>query len=306
MNTENDDPAPPPIDRAGLGARVADEMRQALAQPLAPALYLVATPIGNLWDVSLRTLAVLANADRLYCEDTRQSAKLLARYAMSRRLFTYHEHNAAGRRPEIMAALAAGQSVALISDAGTPLVSDPGYKLARAAVEAGHPVHAVPGPSAVLAALTVSGLPTDTFCFAGFLPPRSAQRTARLNELAATPATLIFFETGPRLADALADIAALWPSREVAVARELTKLHEEILRGPAADLAAAAAAREFKGEIVLLLAPPAVAAVDDDAIRAALTTALANHSLRDAVKSVAEGLGANRTRVYALAVAMRT
>jgi 16S rRNA (cytidine1402-2'-O)-methyltransferase len=190
-----------------------------------------------LGDVTLRALAVLAQADILYCEDTRHSRILLAHYGIARPTRPYHEHNAARERPHVLAQLAAGQSVALISDAGTPLICDPGFKLVRAAAEAGFPVTAIPGPSAPLAALVSAGLATDAFFFAGFLPSRCNARRTRLQELKSVPASLVFFEAPSRLADSLADLAAVLGEREGAVARELTKMHEELRRGSLAELA---------------------------------------------------------------------
>ena len=209
--------------QVGVAERVEAALRELRAQPLPAGLYVVATPIGNLGDVTLRALAVLAEADVIYCEDTRHSRILLAHYAMARPTRPYHEHNAARERPHVLAELAAGKSVVLISDAGTPLICDPGYKLVRAAVAAGFPVTALPGPSAALAALASAGLATDAFLFAGFLPPRRNARRARLKQLDAVPASLIFFEAPSRLADSLGDIAAVLGDREAAVARELTK-----------------------------------------------------------------------------------
>jgi 16S rRNA (cytidine1402-2'-O)-methyltransferase len=206
------------------------------AKPLAPGLHVVATPIGNLGDVSLRALQTLAGADVIACEDTRVTRVLTARYGIATRLFPYHDHNAEKQRPKLLALLAEGRAVALVSDAGTPLVSDPGYKLVREATDAGYPVISLPGPSALLAGLVASGLAADAFLFAGFLPPRQSARRTRLAELKAVPATLVFFEAPSRLADSLADIAGVLGEREAAVARELTKLHEEVRRGPVADL----------------------------------------------------------------------
>src|SRR5215831_5201491 len=201
------------------------------AREVPPGLYLVATPIGNLSAVTLRALETLAAVEAIACEDSRVTRRLLERYAITTPLLTYHEHNAEVVRPRILARLAAGASIALVSDAGTPLISDPGFKLVQAAQAAGHAVIAVPGPSAVLAALTASGLPTDRFFFEGFLPSREAGRRARIDELASLPVTLIFFETGPRIAAMLDDVAARLGGRPAAVCRELTKLHEEIRRG---------------------------------------------------------------------------
>src|SRR5580704_14133546 len=198
---------------------------------LAPGLHIVATPIGNLADITIRALAALAGADLIACEDTRITRKLLDRYGIETPLTPYHDHNAEKARPALLRRLTEGAAVALVSDAGTPLISDPGFKLVRAAQDAGHPVTALPGPSSVLTALTVSGLPTDQFLFAGFLPPKAVARRARIAELARIPATLVLFETGPRLAAALADLAAGLGPRQATVCRELTKLHEEIRRG---------------------------------------------------------------------------
>ncbi|WP_048645458.1 16S rRNA (cytidine(1402)-2'-O)-methyltransferase [Nitratireductor soli] len=228
------------------------------AGPIEPALYLVATPIGNLSDITLRALEVLAASDILACEDTRTSRVLIARYGIKRSMTAYHEHNAREAGPRLIAAMEAGQSVALISDAGTPLVSDPGYRLVEQAVEKGIRVIPVPGPSAVLAALSASGLPTDAFLFAGFLPVKDGQRRKRLDTFRQTPATLIFFESPRRLADSLAVMAdVLGGARPACVAREITKAFEEIRRGTLAELAAHyAEAGAPKGEVVVCIAPP--------------------------------------------------
>ncbi|MGB0057283.1 MAG: 16S rRNA (cytidine(1402)-2'-O)-methyltransferase, partial [Methyloceanibacter sp.] len=219
--------------------RVAAALADELERPLQPGLYLVATPIGNLADISLRALAVLSRADLIAAEDTRHSRKLLSHFGLRGELTAYHEHNAAKERPRLLARIRAGFSAALISDAGMPLVSDPGYKLVREALEAGLTVTSVPGASAALAALTSAGLPTDTFLFAGFLPPKGGQRRKRLEELKPVPATLIFYETASRLQATLADMAGIYGGREAAVAKELTKLHESLVRGTPAELAAA-------------------------------------------------------------------
>ena len=227
----------PAIDHAApLPDRVTGVLRQLLARTLAPGLYTVATPIGNLGDITLRALVTLEKADAVYCEDTRHSRTLLQHYGITRGLRPYHEHNAEKERPRILAELAAGKSVALISDAGTPLISDPGFKLVREAAAAGHVVTSLPGASAVTTALALAGLPTDAFLFAGFLPPRMAARKARLAELAGVPATLVFFEAPQRLEETLADMSAVLGAREAVVARELSKLHEEARRGPLPDL----------------------------------------------------------------------
>lgn len=228
------------------------------ARPLEPALYLVATPIGNLADITLRALETLASADVLACEDTRVTRILLDRYGIRQRPVPYHEHNAAEAGPRLIAALAEGRSVALVSDAGTPLVSDPGFRLVGQALDAGLRVVPIPGPSAVLAALTASGLPSDAFLFAGFLPVKDGQRRTRLEELKAVPATLIFFESPRRLADTLVAMADVFGgTRAGAVGRELTKTFEETRTGALAALAAEYASADTpKGEIVICVGPP--------------------------------------------------
>jgi 16S rRNA (cytidine1402-2'-O)-methyltransferase len=276
-----------------------------MGQLLAPGLYLVATPIGNLADITLRALAVIAQAESLYCEDTRHSRTLLAHYAIGRPLRPYHEHNAERERPRILAELAAGKSVALISDAGTPLVSDPGYKLVRACLAEGHRVLALPGPSALLAAIASAGLATDTFLFAGFLPAKQGARRERLGALRAVPATLVFFESPSRIGDSLADIAQVLGDREAAVARELTKLHEEVRRGTAAELAGWAEEHNPKGEMVVLVGPPAAQAVTEEAIAEKLAPLLGEMSLSEAAKTVADVLGVAKGRAYDVGLALK-
>lgn len=273
---------------------------------LAPGLCLVATPIGNLGDVTLRALAVLRGADRIWCEDTRVTRKLLARYGISTPLEPYHDHNAEQVRPVILAALQRGERVALVSDAGTPLVSDPGYKLVRAAIADNLPVTAAPGPSAALTALILSGLPPDTFLFAGFLPPRQTARRRALERWVALEATLVFFESTPRLADSLADMAELLGNRAAAVAREMTKLHEEIRRGRLADLAGHyRGAGPPRGEVVIVVGPPESSESDlaevDDRLRAALTEL----GVRDAAAKLAAETGLSRGELYRRALAIR-
>lgn len=277
---------------------------RAEAERLAPGLHIVATPIGNLRDISLRALATLAAADAVLAEDTRVTKTLLAHYGISTPLLAYHEHNAAEMRPQVMARLKAGGRLALVSDAGTPLVSDPGYRLVEEAVGLGLAVTTIPGPSAVLAALVVSGLPTDRFFFEGFLPPRSAARKARLKELETIPGTIVLFESPRRLAEALADAAAMLGARPAAVARELTKLHETVRRGTLAELADAYAAGETaRGEIVVLIGPATDAPADDaDAVDRGLREALAALSLKEAVARVAAETGQPRRKVYARAL----
>ena len=227
-----------------------------VARPLEPALYLVATPIGNLGDITLRALETLAAADVLACEDTRVTRVLLNRYGIRQRPTAYHEHNAGEAGPKLIAALEAGKSVALVSDAGTPLVSDPGFRLVGQAIEAGQRVVPIPGASAVLAALTASGLPSDAFLFAGFLPVKDGQKRSRLEVLKATPATLIFFESPRRLSDTLAAMADVLGDRPAAIGRELTKTFEEMRTGSLGALAAHyGEAPTPKGEIVICVAP---------------------------------------------------
>src|SRR5262249_28810132 len=232
--------APGPVSDPGPRHYVLNG-RSTAAPPLPTGLYLVATPIGNLRDVTVRALEVLAAADLIACEDTRVTRKLLDGYGITTPLSSYHEHNAAQARPRLLARLGEGAAIALVSDAGTPLVSDPGYKLVREARAAGASVTAVPGASAVLAALTLSGLPSDRFFFEGFLPAKETARRARIGELKRIPATLVLFETGARIAASLADLAAGFGPREAVVCRELTKLHEEVRRGNLTTLAREAA-----------------------------------------------------------------
>src|SRR3954463_1472872 len=221
-----------------------------------PGLYLVAPPIGHLGDITLRALETLAGVDIIACEDTRIPRRLTERYAISAQLKQSHEHNAALARPKILERLAQGASIALVSDAGTPLISDPGFKLVREVCAAGHQVIALPGPSSVLAALAVAALPTDRFFFEGFLPPKETARRARLTELARIDATLVMFESGNRVQDTLADLAEIMGARDGAICRELTKMHEEVQRGPVVGLARAAGALETRGEFVLVIGPP--------------------------------------------------
>lgn len=270
---------------------------------LAGGLYLVATPIGNAADISLRALDVIARADVVACEDSRVTRKLLARHGIRAKLTPYHEHNAAHARPRLLARLAEGGSVALVSDAGTPLISDPGYKLVRAALAQGSPVTAVPGASAALAGLLLSGLPTDRFFFGGFLPPRQAARRKALEGLAFVPATLVFFEAAPRLAETLADMAEVLGARPAAVARELTKLFEEVRRGSLAELAAEYARQgPPKGETVVIVGPPLDRETRGEDLEAMLARALESMSVRDAAAHVAKETGLPRREVYARAL----
>ena len=298
-------PTETPPDFSETAKRLGEEFAVQLSRPLEAGLYLVATPIGNLGDITLRALSVLSRADVIYCEDTRHSRKLLNHFSISRPLRPYHEHNAAEIRPQILADLAANRVVALISDAGTPLVSDPGFKLVRDCAAEAQPVYALPGPSAVLAALACSALPTDCFLFAGFLPPRQAARRTRIQELGGAPGTLILFESANRIAETLADLADLLGPRPAVIARELTKLHEEIVRGTLAELKTSAEAKPPLGEIVIVIAEAAVKEVSDEEITRFLQALPAGHTVRDAVDRAVTELGVPKKRAYALALALR-
>jgi 16S rRNA (cytidine1402-2'-O)-methyltransferase len=277
------------------------------APPLAPGLHVVSTPIGNLADVTLRALTTLAAADLVVCEDTRVTGRLTSHYGIATSLIAYNDHNAPRMRPQILARLFAGEAVALVSDAGTPMVSDPGYKLVREAIEAGIAVYSAPGASAALAALTVAGLPTDRFFFEGFLPAKAGARANRLDALKKVPATLVFFESGPRLAVSLAAMASVLGERPATVARELTKTFETIYRGSLASLAAQfAEAGAPKGEIVVVVGPPAEEKVSATQLETFLEAALATLSVKDAAQSVSVRLGLPRRDVYARAVEMAT
>jgi 16S rRNA (cytidine1402-2'-O)-methyltransferase len=295
----NDPQHPRDFARDGTGARHP-------VQPLEPGLYVVATPIGNLRDITLRALDILGAATRVYAEDTRVARKLLDAYGLKPRLAAYHEHNAEAAREEILNALGAGESVALTSDAGTPLVSDPGFKLARAVIEAGHRVFPIPGASALLAGLVTSGLPSDRFLFAGFLSSKQGARRSELTELTDVDATLIFYESGPRLADSLADMAEVLGARSAAVARELTKMFEETRRDTLDALAAHYAdAGAPKGEIVVLVGPPLPKGdVSDEALDAFLLKALPR-GVKDAASEAARDLGVPRKRAYARALELK-
>lgn len=297
MNNPSQDPEE--IARDRIGARES-------SPPPETGLYVVATPIGNLRDITLRALDILGGVNRVYAEDTRVARKLLDAYGLKPRLAAYHEHNAETAREEILEALARGESVALISDAGTPLVSDPGFKLARSVIEAGHPVFPIPGASASLAALVVSGLPSDRFLFAGFLPNKQGARRATLAELADVDATLILYETGPRLAESLADMAEVLGVRPAAVARELTKMFEETRRDTLDVLAAHyAEAGGPKGEIVVVIGPPlAKGEVSEEALDAFLLKALPR-GVKDAAAEAARELGVPRKRAYQRALELK-
>lgn len=281
--------APPPLSDADL----------------APGLYVVATPIGNLRDVTLRALDVLNAADLVLAEDTRVAGKLLSAYGISARLERYDEHVAERAGARALALLAEGGRVALVSDAGTPLVSDPGYRLVREAAQAGARVYPIPGASALLAGLSAAGLPTDRFLFAGFPPPRSAARKTAFEELAGVRATLVFFEGGSRLADSLADMAAVFGPREAVVCRELTKLYETVTRGDLASLAADPTLQEPKGELVVLVAPGRETEATADEVDGALADALSRLRPAEAAAEVAKALGLPRRDLYRRAMTLK-
>lgn len=275
---------------------------------IAPGLHLVATPIGAARDITLRALDILAGADVLAAEDTRTLRHLMEIHGIplqSRPLVAYHDHSGTGVESRLIAALKEGKSVAYASEAGTPLISDPGFELARAAIAEGLPVLAAPGPSAVLCALTVSGLPSDRFFFAGFLPNKSSARIQVLKELGAVPGSLIFYESPRRIAACLNDmLKTLGASRNAAVCRELTKRFEEVTRGTLAELASVYADREVKGEIVVVVDRAQAETAGEETVEQALTQALQDHSLKDAVAQVAAELGLPRREVYQHALAM--
>lgn len=285
---------------AALGSAVLAELARLSGKPLRPGLSLVATPIGNLADITLRALHVLATADVIYCEDTRTSLRLLQHYGIKVPLRPLHEHNEEAEAAHILAQIGQGRRIALISDAGMPLVSDPGFKTVRACVQEGLAVTCIPGPSAVLTALATAGLPTDQFTFAGFLPAKEAARRARLADLRSLAGTLVLFEAPQRLAECLHDMAEVLGERPAAVARELTKLHEDVVTGRLADLAARFRAREVKGEIVVVIGAGEARTVTDDDISARLRVALTTMRLKDAAAAVADALGVPKSRVYAL------
>jgi 16S rRNA (cytidine1402-2'-O)-methyltransferase len=270
----------------------------------AGGLYLVATPIGNLGDITIRALETLAGVDLIACEDTRVTRKLLDRFQIATPLSPYHDHNAATARPKLLEKLANGAAIALVSDAGTPLISDPGFKLVREASAAGMTVIALPGASSVLTALCVAGLPTDRFFFEGFLPARAAARRSRIAELARIDATLVLFESGSRIAGALQDLGDAFGERDAAICREMTKLHEQIERGKLAQLAERADALETRGEFVVVVGPPGArdAMMSDADLDQALAAALARSSVKDAVAEISTISGRGRRDVYARAL----
>jgi len=270
---------------------------------MSGVLYIVSTPIGNLEDMTYRAVRVLGQVSLVACEDTRQTRKLLDHYGIRARLVSYHEHNEAARAPEIVERLLAGESVALVSDAGTPLVSDPGYRIVTAAIAAGVRLEPVPGASALLCALAASGLPTDVFLFAGFLPAKSAARRRTLDSLTSCPATLVFYEAPHRILESLDDIASVLGPRPLVLARELTKVHEEFLRGTAAEIRAILERRErIKGEITLLVGRSEPQTVDSGDAGEQVARLVAQGVPRmDAIKNVARRLGLGKREVYRLA-----
>lgn len=272
---------------------------------LAPGLYFVATPIGTARDITLRALDVLASADVLAAEDTRSLRKLMEIHGVpleGRRIIAYHDHSGEGARAKLMEALGEGKSLAYASEAGMPLIADPGYGLSKAAAEAGHLVTCAPGASAAVTALTLAGLPTDAFFFAGFLPNATGARRKRLEELRQVPGTLVFYESPKRVAESVADMAAVLGNRPAALAREITKKFEEVRRAPLEELAAGLEASPVKGEIVLLVDRAQAAEASDSDIEADLRAALGGNSVKDAAAIVAETHGLPRRKVYQLAL----
>ncbi|HAO41232.1 MAG TPA: 16S rRNA (cytidine(1402)-2'-O)-methyltransferase [Afipia sp.] len=302
MRTKPSPASSPDSDSSARSFAVAGQLVH--APKAAPGLYLVATPIGNLGDITLRALETLAGVDIIACEDTRITRRLMERFSINATLKQYHEHNAEQARPKILDALARGSSIALVSDAGTPLISDPGFKLVREVSAAGFPVIALPGPSSVLTALSVAALPTDRFFFEGFLPSKQNARRTRLAELARIDATLVMFESGARVQDSLQDLAGVMGEREAAICREMTKLHEEVRRARLSELAAIADTLETRGEFVLVVGPPAAdaGAMSDDALDDLLRTSLARGSVKDAVAHAVEVSGRPRREIYARAL----
>ncbi|MCL6682975.1 16S rRNA (cytidine(1402)-2'-O)-methyltransferase [Sphingomonas alba] len=270
-------------------------------QSLPPGLYIVATPIGNLSDLSPRAAETLRRAELILAEDKRVSAKLLAHAGARAPMVTYHDHSSDEDRRKALDAIAA-KAVALVSDAGTPLISDPGYKLVRAARMAGLPIFTIPGPCAAIAALTVAGLPTDRFLFAGFLPAKSKARRDAIGEIADIKASLVFYESGPRLGDSLADLAAVLGDRDAAVVREISKLHEECVAGGLADLATQYGDAPPKGEIVIVVGPPNERETTQEDLDTALRAALAEMSPSRAAADVAARLKIPKKRAYSRAL----
>jgi 16S rRNA (cytidine1402-2'-O)-methyltransferase len=282
-----------------------DTVKTPTSQTYPAGLYIVATPIGNLRDITLRALDLLGLADVILCEDTRTSSKLLSHYGIKKELLSYHDHNGEERRPEILALLSAGKRVALISDAGTPLISDPGYKLVRDVQAAGYYVSVLPGASSVMAALCLSGLPTNAFHFIGFLPPKQQAMAEKLSALATINATLVVFESARRLDETCAAMLLALGDREVSIVREITKMFEETRKHRLSEHIAHYAKNGLpKGEVVMVIAPPAAQEAAQD-ITALLATLLQSHSLKDAATIAAEQTGKPRKEIYALALTLR-
>lgn len=305
----------PTIRSKGIGATNRSRVtKRSGREPIQPTpgskppgrLLVVATPIGNLRDITLRAIEALGDADVIACEDTRHTATLLRAHGIGTPMTPYHDHNAERARPALLKRLHDGEVVALVSDAGMPLVADPGFKLVRACHAAGIQVTVIPGPSAVLAALVLSGLPTDRFLFVGFLPPRAAGRQKALRELCDVKATIVMFESPQRVQEALADLEAIFGAREAAVVREITKIHEDVRRGTISELAALyGSAPAPKGEIVIVVGPPAAdRAMSDAELDAMIVDALSRESLRDASALIAEATGRPRREVYSRALAL--
>ncbi len=276
------------------------------SKPIEPGLYVVATPIGNLRDITLRALDILTNVDLVLAEDTRRARVLLGAYNIKASVSAYHDHNVAKKLPSVIRDISEGKSVALISDAGTPLVNDPGYKLARACIAEGLPVFAAPGASAVLAGLVSSGLSPARFMFAGFLPPKSAARQTALREVETVPASLIYFETAKRIKACLGDMQSVLGDRQIAIARELTKKYEEVLRGSISELIAQVDETPLRGEIVIIIAPPETQEKwDEETIRAALLPLLETQGVKRAAAQIAEKSGHKKRDVYAIALKLK-
>ena len=285
--------------------RIMDSLKHTPSQTHPAGLYIVATPIGNLRDITLRALDILTLADVVLCEDTRVSGKLMSHYGLDKKLLSYHDHNGELRRPQVLGLLAEGKRVALISDAGTPLISDPGYKLVRDVRAAGYYVSVAPGASSVMAALCLAGLPTDAFHFVGFLPPKKQAMDKALRALAKLQATLVVFESAKRLDDTCAAMLNALGDREVAVVREITKMFEETRKEKLSALIEYYAANGLpKGEVVMVVAPPSEEMEEQD-VAALLTKLLATHSLKEAAQIAAEQTGRPRKEVYAIALTLK-
>lgn len=298
-----DTPSSSPKANHGALGRPDGNVASPKSIPMKPGFYLVATPIGNLRDITFRALDVLSSVDLIICEDTRVTGKLLNAYGFKKKMQIYNDHATDGQRERLIEAVAGGQSIAVLSDAGTPLVSDPGYKLVRGAVEQGLYVTSVPGPNAALPALQLSGLPTDQFSFLGFLPPKTTARQNALKKWEGAPSSLIMYETGPRLLDSLQDMRVVFGNRDGAVMRELTKMYEEVKRGKLSDLILHYSTKGApKGEIVVVLGHPVAEVVSTESIEKQLIKALENMSVRDAADMVSQATGKPKKTIYTLAL----